>query len=71
MGNMDSINYQSFIHASYPSLCCDRGLDPFIFVCKKMDTNYKNNDNDYNTPDKDSFMMDMPKPDDLYNINYF
>ena len=39
LGNMDNINYQGFIHASYPGICCHYDPDPYIFVCKKMDNN--------------------------------
>ena len=37
LGSMDNINYQGFIHASYPGICCHYDPDPYIFVCKKMD----------------------------------
>ena len=39
LGPMDNINYQGFIHASYPGICCHYGPDPYIFVCKRMDNN--------------------------------
>ena len=39
LGTMDNINYQGFIHASYPGICCHYGPDPYIFVCKRMDNN--------------------------------
>ena len=57
--------FQSFIHASYPNLICNSSLDPYVFVCKKMDPKTENVEIDNNNQEF------INRNENMFNIGSF